>query len=107
MHRLAQDVTLAHLPEADRQQRTMQATELLRRLYPDQAWEPQWWPRCAQLLAHAQTVLESPRVHLAVKTAYGGHAKPFPLNYDGRPPKATRTPEGSMPLYITEARSFR
>jgi 5-methylthioadenosine/S-adenosylhomocysteine deaminase len=61
MHRLVQDVTLAHLPEADRQQRTMQATELLRRLYPDQAWEPQWWPRCAQPLAHAQTVLDHAR----------------------------------------------
>jgi tetratricopeptide (TPR) repeat protein len=61
MHRLVQDVTLAHLPEADRQQRTMQATELLRRLYPDQTWEPQSWPRCAQLLAHAQTVLDHAR----------------------------------------------
>ena len=61
MHRLVQHVTLAHLPEADRQQRTMQATELLRRLYPDQTWEPQWWPRCAQLLAHAQAVLDHAR----------------------------------------------
>src|SRR4030095_11516572 len=61
MHRLVQHVTLAHLPEADRQQRTMQATELLRWLYPDQTWEPGSWPRCAQLLAHAQTVLDHAR----------------------------------------------
>ena len=61
MHRLVQHVTLAHLPEADRQQRTIQATELLRWLYPAQAWEPQWWPRCAQLLAHAQAVLDHAR----------------------------------------------
>ena len=34
MHRLVQDVTLAHLPEADRHQRTVEAVELLAELFP-------------------------------------------------------------------------
>jgi tetratricopeptide (TPR) repeat protein len=54
MHRLVQAVTLAHLPEADRYQRTVDAVELLAELFPYDGQDPSGWPRCAQLLAHAQ-----------------------------------------------------
>jgi tetratricopeptide (TPR) repeat protein len=57
MHRLVQDVTLACLPEADRHQRTVDAVRLLDGLFPVTSWEPDEWPRCAQLLTHAQAVL--------------------------------------------------
>jgi tetratricopeptide (TPR) repeat protein len=58
MHRLVQDVTLAHLPEADRHDRTVDAVELLAGLLPYGTAGPDDWPRCAQLLAHAQAVLD-------------------------------------------------
>jgi tetratricopeptide (TPR) repeat protein len=61
MHRLVQAVTLAHLPEADRQQCTIDAVMLLDELFPDQGYEPAQWPRCAQLLAHAQAVVDRAR----------------------------------------------
>jgi tetratricopeptide (TPR) repeat protein len=57
MHRLLQDVALAHLREADRHQRTVEAVELLGELFPYRGDDPNEWPRCAQLLAHAQAVL--------------------------------------------------
>jgi tetratricopeptide (TPR) repeat protein len=58
MHRLVQDVTLARLPEADRHQRTLDTVSLLAGLFPYDGWEPAQWPRCAQLLTHAQAVLD-------------------------------------------------
>lgn len=48
MHRLVQAVTLAHLPEADRRQRTAEVVELLAKLFPYPGWEPGQWPRSAQ-----------------------------------------------------------
>jgi tetratricopeptide (TPR) repeat protein len=57
LHRLVQAVTLAHLPEADRRQRTVEAVELLAELFPYDGQDPSGWPRCAQLLAHAQALL--------------------------------------------------
>jgi tetratricopeptide (TPR) repeat protein len=61
MHRLVQAVTLAHLSAACREQRTIEMVGLLARLFPYEGWEPDQWPRCAQLLAHAQVVLEHAR----------------------------------------------
>jgi tetratricopeptide (TPR) repeat protein len=58
MHRLVQTVTLAHLPEADRQRRTIDAVELLAELFPYTGEDPDGWPQSAQLLAHAQAVLD-------------------------------------------------
>jgi hypothetical protein len=61
MHRLVQAVTLAHLADPDRRQRTDDAVQLLAGLFPDNADQPDRWPRCAQLLAHAQAVLDHAR----------------------------------------------
>jgi tetratricopeptide (TPR) repeat protein len=58
MHRLIQAVTLARLPEADRHQRTVHVVELLVGLFPYKGEDPDSWPRCAQLLLHAQAVLD-------------------------------------------------
>jgi tetratricopeptide (TPR) repeat protein len=58
MHRLVQAVTLSHLPEADRHQRTVDAVRLLAELFPWQGENPDGWPRSAQLLAHTQAVLD-------------------------------------------------
>jgi tetratricopeptide (TPR) repeat protein len=59
-HRLVQIITLAHLSESDRQQSIEKAVELLAALFPGEEWE--WEPnrqrRCAQLLPHAQAVLD-------------------------------------------------
>jgi hypothetical protein len=57
IHRLVQDVTLAHLPDEGRRQRTVDAVELLAGLLPYAGDDPSTWPRCAQLLTHAQAVL--------------------------------------------------
>jgi hypothetical protein len=65
MHRLVQAITLAHLPEDDRHQRTLDAVELLDGLFPYTGSDPDGWPRCAQLLAHTQAVLDHARtMHL-------------------------------------------
>jgi len=61
VHRLVQAVTLAHLPHADRRRRLADAIELLSVLFPREGWEPDRWPRCAQLLAHGQAVLAHSR----------------------------------------------
>jgi tetratricopeptide (TPR) repeat protein len=61
VHRLLQAVTLAHLPQVDRRQRIIDAANLLVELFPYDGWEPPQWPRCAQLLAHAQAVLHHVR----------------------------------------------
>ncbi len=61
MHRLVQAVTLAHLPDADRYQRIGEAAALLAELSPSQPWEPDQWPRCARLLAHAHAVTDHAR----------------------------------------------
>jgi tetratricopeptide (TPR) repeat protein len=61
MHRLVQDVTLAHLTEAERHERTVDAVQLLAGLFPYWGNDPDVWPRCAQLLAHAQAVLAHAR----------------------------------------------
>ena len=58
MHRLVQAVTLAHLSQADRHQRTDEAVELLAELFPATSQHPGEWPRSAQLLPHAQAVLD-------------------------------------------------
>jgi Domain of unknown function (DUF4062)/Tetratricopeptide repeat len=58
MHRLVQAVTLAQLPEAGRHQRIVDAVELLASLFPYTGEDPDGWPRSAQLLAHAQAVLD-------------------------------------------------
>jgi hypothetical protein len=57
IHRLVQDVTIAHLPEASRQRCIVQAVGLLAGLFPHWGGDPDGWPRSAQLLAHAQAVL--------------------------------------------------
>ena len=67
MHRLVQAVTLAHLPEADRHQRIVDAVELLAGLFPHTGEDPREWPRSAQLLAHDQVVLDHAR---AVQLTY-------------------------------------
>lgn len=61
MHRLVQAITLAHLPEVDRHQRTVDAVELLAGLFPWQGENPDGWPQSARLLAHAQAVLDHAR----------------------------------------------
>jgi tetratricopeptide (TPR) repeat protein len=61
MHRLIQAVTLAHLPAADRHQLTVDAVKLLAGLFPWQGQNPDRWPLCAQLLAHAQALLDHTR----------------------------------------------
>jgi tetratricopeptide (TPR) repeat protein len=58
MHRLVQGITLDNLTEPDRHQRILDAIGLLDGLFPPDADEPERWPRCAQLLAHAQAVLD-------------------------------------------------
>jgi hypothetical protein len=58
MHRLVQAVILAHLTEADRDQRLVDAVELLAELFPYPGEDPDGWPRSAQLLAHTQVVLD-------------------------------------------------
>jgi tetratricopeptide (TPR) repeat protein len=61
VHRLVQAVTFAHLGETDRQQRTIDAIELLAGLFPSESREPDRWPRCSQLLAHGQAVIDHAR----------------------------------------------
>jgi Domain of unknown function (DUF4062)/Tetratricopeptide repeat len=61
MHRLVQAVILAHLPEADRHQRLVDAVELLAELFPWESENPDEWPRSGQLLAHSQVVLNHAR----------------------------------------------
>jgi tetratricopeptide (TPR) repeat protein len=61
IHRLVQEVTLARLSEADRQQRIGEAVRLIAHLFPSDGDEPAWWPRCAQLLPHAQAVSDHAR----------------------------------------------
>jgi hypothetical protein len=61
MHRLVQAVTLAHLPEANRHQRLVDAVELLAELLPWQGENPDGWPQSAQLIAHSQVVLDHAR----------------------------------------------
>jgi tetratricopeptide (TPR) repeat protein len=61
IHRLVQDVTLAHLPDADRQKRIVDAVTLLAELLPYPGEHPDGWPRSAQLLAHTQAVLPHAR----------------------------------------------
>ena len=58
MHRLIQAVTLDHLPEAERKQHITEAVELMAELFPYQGGEPDRWPQCAQLLLHAQTLID-------------------------------------------------
>ncbi len=69
MHPLVQDITVAHLADADRQRRTTEAIGLLAQLFPYQGSEPDWWPRCAQLLAHAQAVLDRARTPELINSA--------------------------------------
>jgi tetratricopeptide (TPR) repeat protein len=57
MHRLVQAVTVAHLADADRQQRTAEAAGLLDSLFPWEGEQPAAWPLCAQLLTHVQALL--------------------------------------------------
>jgi tetratricopeptide (TPR) repeat protein len=61
IHRLVQAVTLAHLPDAYRNQRIIDAVELLAELFPSDPEEPDQWSMCAQLLAHSQAVLDHAR----------------------------------------------
>ena len=61
LHRLIQAVALAHLPEVDRHQRVVDAVQLLAELFPSDGRNPDEWPRCAQLLAHALAVLDHAR----------------------------------------------
>jgi tetratricopeptide (TPR) repeat protein len=72
MHRLVQDVTLAHLPEADRQQRTVDAVGLLAGLFPWEGNHPEQWPVCAQLLTHAQILLDHARLTELSSSAMAG-----------------------------------
>jgi tetratricopeptide (TPR) repeat protein len=61
MHRIVQAVALSNLPQADCRQRTIEAVELLAELFPTEGEDPDGWPRCAQLLAHVQAVLDHAR----------------------------------------------
>jgi tetratricopeptide (TPR) repeat protein len=61
MHRLVQDVTLAHLPQAGRHQRTVEAVQLLAELFPAASQDPDEWPRSTQLLPHALVALDHAR----------------------------------------------
>ena len=61
IHQLVQAVTLAHLPRADRHQRTVEAVQLLAELFPAASQDPDEWPRSTQLLPHAQAVLDHAR----------------------------------------------
>ena len=72
MHRLVQDIILARLGDADRQGRTAEAVGLLAELFPYQGSEPASWPRCAQLLAHAQAVLGRARTSQLTSAALAG-----------------------------------
>jgi tetratricopeptide (TPR) repeat protein len=57
IHRLVQDVALAHLPDIDRRQRTFDMVVLLAKLLPYPGDLPDGWSRSAQLLPHVQTLL--------------------------------------------------
>jgi len=57
MHRLVQDVALAHLPDVTRRQRIAEAVEMVVELFPEEGWQPVWWPQCGRLLPHAQSLL--------------------------------------------------
>jgi hypothetical protein len=58
MHRLIQAVTQDHLPEAERKQHITDAVELMAELFPYEGGQPDRWPQCAQLLLHAQTLID-------------------------------------------------
>jgi len=60
MHRLIQAVALDHLAEPDREQHITKAVELMVELFPYDT-QPDQWPQCAQLLAHAQTLIDHAR----------------------------------------------
>jgi tetratricopeptide (TPR) repeat protein len=62
MHRLVQAVTVAHLANAERQQRTAGAVGLLDGLFPSEGEQPEHWSVCAQLLPHVQALLNHARV---------------------------------------------
>ncbi len=57
-HPLVQETIVARLADADHLLRTTEAIWLLAELFPYQGSEPGSWPRCAELLAHAQVVLD-------------------------------------------------
>lgn len=57
-HRIIQMVTVAHLSGRERRQRIEQAVELLASLFPDEGWIPNWQPRSAELLPHAQSIID-------------------------------------------------
>jgi tetratricopeptide (TPR) repeat protein len=58
MHRLIQAVTLDHLHEPERKQHVTEAVELMAELFPYEGYEPDRWHECAQLLLHAQTLID-------------------------------------------------
>lgn len=58
MHRIVQAVTLAHLPDGDRQQRIDDAIRLLNGVLPSEGFRPEQWPVFVQLLAHGQALLD-------------------------------------------------
>jgi tetratricopeptide (TPR) repeat protein len=61
MHRLAQAVIVAHLGDAERRRRTADAVELVNGLFPWEGDQPEQWPVSAQLLPHAQALLDHAR----------------------------------------------
>jgi tetratricopeptide (TPR) repeat protein len=58
MHRIIQIVALDRLSTSERRQRVEQTVNLLASLFPDEGWEPDQQATCAQLLPHAQSVLD-------------------------------------------------
>lgn len=58
IHRLMQTVILARQSEEARNERLRQAVALVNALMPSETWEPERWPRCMELLPHAETVVE-------------------------------------------------
>jgi hypothetical protein len=58
IHRLIQAVILGHLPQPDRNQHLAAAVKLMAELFPYHSEQPDEWPKCAQLLVHAQALID-------------------------------------------------
>src|SRR3954454_1450539 len=57
MHRLIQAVTQHNLPDLEWKQHITEVIELMAALFPYEGDQPDRWPQCAQLLLHAQTLI--------------------------------------------------
>lgn len=68
IHRLMQTIIIERLSEETRIERQGQAISLINALMPDNTWEPRHWPRCVELLTHAEAVVK-PRGNMPAPSA--------------------------------------